>query len=76
MIPNHKQVCRELASVIAVLGNDAFHYGGYWDKHYHFQRGDYKQGFTLMSCLEEDLTVKNLQFMADKGLTRIVGFKY
>lgn len=64
-ISNHKQICRDLAP------ND-FHYAGFWDGYYHFQRGDYSEGFTLMSCLEEDLCPENLQSMADKGLTRAI----
>lgn len=71
-----KQECRDLAP-------DDWIYSGYWDGHYHFQTGgypgnyDYKNkchhvGFFVMSCLPEDMELKNLALMAEMRLTRII----
>ena len=70
-----KQQCRDLAP-------NNYHYVGYWDGHYHYQSGGYPDqnnyktggkytGFLCMACLREDMTSCNLEFMADKELTRI-----
>lgn len=76
----HKQVCNDLAKQVNESLNldifDRFEYGGYWDNHYHFHRGNHSKGFVNMLCLEEDLTIDNLIFMAKNKLTRIMGFNY
>jgi len=48
-----------------------YHYGGYWDGLYRFQKGDYRKGFTLVSANTEDLTNGNLEYFADNGYTRM-----
>ena len=62
-IKNHKDVCQSLAPT-------GWAYGGFVDGFYFFQAGDYKTGFKVMECLEEDLTTENLALMAKHGLTR------
>jgi hypothetical protein len=64
----NKQELRDLAP-------EGYVYGGKWDNHYHFQKGEYTANggnFLLMSCLPEDLTPENLACMAKHGLTRII----
>ena len=62
-IDNHKAVCRDLAP-------KGWEYGGFDNGRYLFQTGNYQTGFKLMECLAEDLTAKNLEFMAKHNLTR------
>ena len=63
-IKDHKIICPTLAP-------KGYVYGGFDDGYYLFQKGNYKAGFLLMECLEEDLTKENLALMAQMGLTRI-----
>ncbi len=62
-IGDHKQVC-------AAMAPPGYVYGGYDAPHYLFQAGNYRDGFTLIQALEEDLTAENLALMARLGVTR------
>lgn len=66
-IPNHKQVCRDMAP-------EGWSYGGFDEGYYLFTKGHERGcgygGYLLMECLEEDLTAANLQLMARMGLSR------
>ena len=62
-IKDHKRICGDIAPA-------GYHYGGFDAGFYLFQAGNYRDGFTLMECLEEDLTRENLALMARMGLTR------
>ena len=68
-IPNHKEICRKLAP-------EGWQYGGWDDGFYCFQKGNYREGFTEMLLLEEDLTPENITFMVENSYSRISGFKY
>ncbi len=63
-IKNHKRVCQDMAPA-------GYQYGGFDDGLYLFQTGNYREGFKLMECLEEDLTRENLALMARMSLTRV-----
>lgn len=62
-IANHKILCAQMAP-------PGWDYGGFDDGYYLFQKGNYRTGFTLMECLEEDLTRENLALMARLEVTR------
>lgn len=62
-IKDHKRLCQEIAP-------PGYQYGGFDEGYYLFQTGNYRDGFRLMECLEEDLTRENLALMARMGLTR------
>jgi len=66
-IPNHKTVCPRITP-------EGWTYGGFDEGYYLFQRGDYRTGFVLMECLEEDLTAENLALMARLSVTRVRSF--
>lgn len=69
-----KKQCIEMAP-------ENYDYVGYWDNMYHYQtggypgsynysRGEVHKGFTVIRCLLEDMTEKNLALMAKLGVTR------
>jgi hypothetical protein len=62
-IINHKDICAKIAP-------RGWAYTGFDDGYYLFQIGDYINGFKEMRCLEEDLTIKNLELMIKYGVTR------
>lgn len=68
-IKDHKTICRDLAP-------DGYQYGGFDDGFYLFQTGNYREGFKLMECLEEDLTRENLALMVRMDLTRDRAFRH
>ena len=68
-LQNHKEICRNLAPI-------GWEYGGFDSPFYMFQKGNYKDGFTPMLLLEEDLTETNIALMVKHKLTRIEGFEY
>ena len=59
-----KQQCRNLAP-------HGFVYGGYWDKLYHFIKGNSRMGFFDTACNQSDIDNGNLVYMAEHGLTRV-----
>ena len=69
MLVNHKEVCRKLAP-------EGWKYGGFDNGFYCFQTGNYKEGFSEMLLLEQDLEPKNIALMIKHNLTRVEGFKY